>query len=109
MIEEEVGQPAAIVSEDLHLAGNMRLQIPGAPSIMPQYTAFRPAIAPGPERPVVVVWMGRRGEPLAPMPAQAVAFAPAATGAIDPAGTGPLSLPYKFRPAGHVYHFSHAR
>src|SRR3546814_18546530 len=33
MIEEVVGQPAAIVSEDLHLAGNMRLQIPGAPSI----------------------------------------------------------------------------
>ncbi|SOC39981.1 dolichyl-phosphate-mannose-protein mannosyltransferase [Rhizobium subbaraonis] len=60
-IADEGIRPAAILTDDTHLAGNLRLHFPGIPVVSEDYAGFAPDVAWSATSPVLVVWRKENG------------------------------------------------
>lgn len=101
--------PAAILTTDTHLAGNLRLQFPEVPVVSNMYSGFAPKMAISHQSPLLLVWRFEPGaEPAAPADLLTEAER-LLDGAI---GTSPIvrtaELPYHYGRAQDVYTFSYA-
>ncbi len=89
-------EPALVIASDPYVAGNMRLQLPHVPVVIPDFpVAGIPAYTTA-GGPVLIVWRGKKTATAADavMPER---FSSALTAAdITPQEIGALSLPYYF-------------
>ena len=107
-VRTDAGEPSVVVSHQLALAGNMRIQFPHTPAVMPSYTDFGPAIQPSTDRPVVIVWMQWRDSPLASFPEGVEAFVQEEYGPLRQAGMRTVALPRNYGRPGEEYEFGYA-
>ncbi|TCL76219.1 glycosyltransferase family 39 protein [Rhizobium sp. BK251] len=109
IISREVGaSPAAIVSIDPHLAGNMRLQMPDAPVMSPIYSDFQPSFQWDATHPVVFVWRERYGGPPPALPGEFQTWLDSRIGPGVTPETRIVSLPYIYGRPGDTYQFAYA-
>ncbi|MBX5188964.1 hypothetical protein HJB86_08590 [Rhizobium sp. NZLR3b] len=101
-------EPALVIASDTYVGGNMRLQFPDVPAVIPDFPAPGiPAYAEA-KGPVLVVWRGKKTATAADavMPEQ---FSSALTAAgIAPQEIGSLSLPYYFGRPGDNFALGYA-
>lgn len=101
--------PAVILTDDTHLAGNLRLHFPGVPVVSEDYAGFAPDIGWTAQAPVMVVWRNEDGSP-AEAPQELLARA-ARFGTGQPAAAPDLhrlELPYHYGRDGDRYSISYA-
>jgi len=102
-------RPAAILTDDTHLAGNLRLHFPGIPVVSEDYAGFAPDVAWSATSPVLVVWRKEDGAAADAAPdllADAARF-----GKGRPAAAPDLhrmELPYHYGRDGKRYSISYA-
>lgn len=101
--------PAVILTDDTHLAGNLRLQFPDVPVVSEDYGDFAPDIAWSAQAPVMVVWRNEDGSPAA---APQALLADAARFGKGQAAAAPdlhrVELPYHYGRDGDRYSISYA-
>ncbi|PDT11457.1 glycosyltransferase family 39 protein [Rhizobium sp. M1] len=101
-------EPALVIASDPYVAGNMRLQLPHVPVVIPDFpVAGIPAYATA-GGPVLIVWRGKKTATAADaiMPER---FSSALTAAgITPQEIGALSLPYYFGRQGDNFALGYA-
>lgn len=102
------GQPALVIASDTYVGGNMRLQFPDVPVVIPDFPI--PGIPAYDEAkgPVLIVWRGKKTATAADavMPDR---FTSALTAAgIAPREIGSLSLPYYFGRQGDNFALGYA-
>ena len=103
----DVGRPAVIVSDNLPLLGNMRVQFPQTPAVLPGYADFRPAVGPSAEHPVVVTWMQWRDRELPAFSQGLEEFVQSEYGPLRRAGLRTIALPRNYGRPGDNYAFSY--
>ena len=107
--EAEDVAPAAILTDDTHLAGNLRLQFPGVPVVAETYSEVGTPPASNPIKPLLLVWRNKEGaEPAVPagLAAFAADFTSGAT-AVAPTAHA-VALPYHYGDAEARYSFGYA-
>ncbi|QRM54792.1 glycosyltransferase family 39 protein [Sinorhizobium sp. BG8] len=109
IMKEAPAEPGAVIAEDPHLAGNLRLQFPGAPVVSPAYPSFDPQIAWNETSQVLVVWR-MEGKSGAEIPAPLLKFASRSGRQIAPESlqTREMSLPYTYGTPEDSYVFGYA-
>ncbi|MFB2553315.1 glycosyltransferase family 39 protein [Ensifer soli] len=101
ILSTEPRRPSLIVTDDQQMAGNLRLQAPDVPVVIPGYEHFLADEAPDPARPVLIVWR-QRGNPAPPFPE---ALRPWLAGKDPPVGS--IAVPYHYGRPGDLYHFGY--
>ncbi|MBX5136792.1 hypothetical protein HJB80_29825 [Rhizobium lentis] len=101
-------EPALVIASDTYVGGNMRLQFPGVPVVIPDFPAPGiPAYATS-DGPVLIVWRGKKTATVADavMPERFSSALAAAD--IAPQEIGALSLPYHFGRQGDNFALGYA-
>ena len=101
-------EPALVIASDTYVAGNMRLQLPHVPVVIPDFpVAGIPAYTTA-GRPVLIVWRGKKTATAADavMPERFSSALAAAD--ITPQEIGALSLPYTFGRQGDNFALGYA-
>ncbi|MBD9371589.1 glycosyltransferase family 39 protein [Rhizobium sp. ARZ01] len=100
--------PAAILTAEAHLAGNLRLQFADVPVLSDNYPGFAPKVGLSSESPLLVVWRNESGTETGIPPNLALY----ATRAQEVATADPIvraiELPYIYGRAGDTYGFGYA-
>ncbi|HVK91715.1 MAG TPA: hypothetical protein VM468_10010, partial [Mycoplana sp.] len=101
--------PAAILTTDTHLAGNLRLQFPGVPVVAETYSEVAPHPAWDPRAPLLLVWRNKEGSEPA-VPAGLAAFAASFVSSTKPSAPTVhiVALPYHYGDAEAHYSFGYA-
>ncbi|MCD7110096.1 glycosyltransferase family 39 protein [Rhizobium sp. DKSPLA3] len=104
--------PTLIATADLQMAGNLRLNAPGIPVMIPGYEAFQPQVAFDAGHPLLMVWRdeGHADAPLAPLLRdwQDAYVRAAAGGTSRPVEAQDIALPYHYGRPGDLYHVRYA-
>ncbi|MBX5142577.1 hypothetical protein HJB79_28070 [Rhizobium lentis] len=101
-------EPALVIASDTYVGGNMRLQFPGVPVVIPDFPAPGiPAYATS-DGPVLIVWRGKKTATVADavMPERFSSALAAAD--IAPQEIAALSLPYHFGRQGDNFALGYA-
>ncbi len=106
MLASEANPPSLVVASDQQLAGNIRLQAPDVPVMLPEYEAFLKPFAFDGTHPVLVVWRNR-GKADLPLP-DGLAGWLSAHGGLKVSEIRTVALPYHFGRAGDLYHFAYS-
>lgn len=106
ILASEPNRPSLILASDQQIAGNIRLNAPDIPVIIPGYGAFEQPFAFDATHPLLVVWRNR-GRDTMPLP-QDLSYWLAAHGGLSVGETRTLALPYIFGKPGDLYHFAYA-
>ncbi|PYE34963.1 dolichyl-phosphate-mannose-protein mannosyltransferase [Rhizobium sp. PP-F2F-G38] len=105
-------RPTLIATTELQMAGNLRLNAPGIPVMIPGYEAFQQPVTFDAEHPLLMVWRdkGQADAPLEPLlQGWHDAYIRAATGAsADPIEAHDIALPYHYGRPGDLYHVRYA-
>ncbi|EJB03532.1 hypothetical protein Rleg9DRAFT_2367 [Rhizobium leguminosarum bv. trifolii WSM597] len=101
-------EPALVIASDTYIGGNMRLQFPDVPVVIPDFPA--PGISAYAEAkgPVLVVWRGRKTATAADAVMPERFSSALATAGIAPQEIGSLSLPYYFGRQGDNFALGYA-
>jgi 4-amino-4-deoxy-L-arabinose transferase-like glycosyltransferase len=99
-------RPSIIVTADMQMAGNIRLNAPGIPVMVPGYEGFHKDYPFDATQPVLLIWRGK-GEANAEMPEALERWYASQSDAtvLTPAD---IAKPYHYGKPGDVYHFSYA-
>ncbi|WHO72212.1 glycosyltransferase family 39 protein [Rhizobium sp. BT03] len=102
------GKPALVIASDTYVGGNMRLQFPDVPVVIPDFPA--PGIPAFTEAkgPVLVVWRGKKTATAADAVMPERFSSALATAGIAPQEIGSLSLPYYFGRQGDNFALGYA-
>lgn len=101
-------RPSIIATYDQQLAGNIRLNAPGIPVIIPGYERFQKPYAFDATHPVLLIWRDK-GAPDAEMPEPLKRWqvSQVVAGATVPVPQD-IARPYHYGKPGDLYHFSYA-
>lgn len=101
--------PAAILTTDTHLAGNLRLQFPEVPVILDNYADFAPNVPLSAQSPLLLVWRSENVTENAVPEALGLAAARLHEGiaTADPV-VREIELPFIYRRAADSYRFGYA-
>jgi 4-amino-4-deoxy-L-arabinose transferase-like glycosyltransferase len=101
-------RPSIIATSDMQIAGNIRLNAPGIPVMVPGYEHFNKNYPFDATHPVLLIWRGK-GEPDTEMPDALKHWqvSQVEAGAIVPVPQD-IAKPYHYGKPGDVYHFSYA-
>lgn len=101
-------RPSVIATADMQMAGNIRLNAPDIPVVIPAYDVFHKNYTFDATHPVLLIWRGR-GEPDAKMPDALKRWH---SFQIEAGATVPvpqdIAKPYHYGKPGDEYHFSYA-
>ncbi|HUH48521.1 MAG TPA: glycosyltransferase family 39 protein [Mycoplana sp.] len=100
--------PAAILTSDTHLAGNLRLQFPKVPVLSDNYSGFAPKVSLSAQSPLLLVWRNESGAKTA-LPAGLARHAQRTLGVAtaDPI-VREIEMPYIYGRAADTYRFGYA-
>ncbi|CAN7583480.1 ArnT family glycosyltransferase [Rhizobium sp. LjRoot254] len=101
-------RPSLIVTSDMQMAGNLRLNAPGIPVMVPGYERFQKNYVFDATHPVLLVWRDKGAE-FAEMPEALRRWhaSQAEVGRVEPSEQD-IAEPYHYGKPGDVYHFSYA-
>ncbi|KPH10486.1 hypothetical protein CO657_05095 [Rhizobium acidisoli] len=101
-------EPALVIASDTYIGGNIRLQFPDVPVVIPDFPA--PGISAYAEAkgPVLVVWRGKKTATAADAVMPERFSSALATAGIAPQEIGSLSLPYYFGRQGDNFALGYA-
>jgi 4-amino-4-deoxy-L-arabinose transferase-like glycosyltransferase len=107
-------RPALIATADQQMAGNLRLNAPGIPVMIPGYEAFQPPVAFDAAHPLLLVWRDN-GKPDAGLPEPLARWHDAyvrksggAATTADSLAASDIAKPYHYGRPGDLYHFRYA-
>ncbi len=106
ILASDANRPSLILASDQQIAGNIRLNAPEIPVIIPGYEAFEKPFAFDVTHPLLVVWRNRGRESM-PLPDDVAEWL-AAHGNLKVGETKTIALPYIFGREGDLYHFAYA-
>jgi 4-amino-4-deoxy-L-arabinose transferase-like glycosyltransferase len=101
-------RPSIIATADMQMAGNIRLNAPGIPVMVPGYEGFHKNYPFDATHPVLLIWRGK-GEANAEMPEALERWyvSQVEAGGVEPVPQD-VAKPYHYGKSGDVYHFSYA-
>lgn len=100
--------PAAILTDDTHLAGNLRLQFPDVPVLSDNYSGFAPKVRLSSESPLLVVWRNESGTETGIPPDLALHASRAQEVALADPILRSIGLPYIYGRGADTYSFGYA-
>lgn len=106
IIAGEANRPSLILTSDQQMAGNIRLQEPDVPVMLPGYEAFLKPFAFDSTHPILVVWRNR-GKADLPLPDGLAAWL-SEHGGLAVSDIKTVALPYHFSRNGDLYHFAYS-
>lgn len=106
ILASEPNRPSLVLASDQQIAGNIRLNAPDIPVIIPGYEAFEKPFLFDATHPLLVVWRNR-GRDTMPLP-QDLSDWLATHGGLSVSETRSVALPYIFGKPGDLYHFAYA-
>ncbi|SER83852.1 glycosyltransferase family 39 protein [Rhizobium sp. NFR03] len=106
-------RPTLIATVEQQMAGNLRLNAPGIPVMIPGYEAFQQPVAFDAEHPLLMIWRddGEADAPIEPLLQDWYdAYIRAVTGGAtpNPIEAHDIALPYHYGRPGDLYHFRYA-
>lgn len=101
-------EPSVLITEETHVGGNLRLQMPGVPVVALTYPAFSPVFTWTRDHPAVFVWRERKGRTPPPLPDELIRWLETYGGSIAKIENHTLSLPYLYGAPDDAYQFAYA-
>lgn len=104
ILSEGQDQPSLVVVPETQLAGNIRLNVPDVPVMIPAYATFTPAYVWDATHPILLVWRDDGEE--TPMPGELADWLKGKS--LEASSIGDVALPYHYGREGDLYHFGYA-
>jgi 4-amino-4-deoxy-L-arabinose transferase-like glycosyltransferase len=106
VLADKPAEPDFILAQEVHLAGNMKLNAGSMPVYVPGYKALIGDVAHAADKPILVMWRDKgRGDPAMP---KTMANWLSRFGSLGPVEPRRIEVPYNYGRAGEVSYFVYA-